>query len=146
MPKLHLGVLVQPYRGSSKQVTGVTTGNVAQWLEDKYGVMAAYVRVHEKDTAKSFENSVGGALESLMMGKKVDPFGAATSEIETGFKLFLSSKEVERVGIPGVPTRAALMGHRSRKKRAHKRGPRRPSFIDTGLYMGSFKAWVSTNG
>jgi len=47
---------------------------------------------------------------------------------------------METLGYPGVPTRAALMGVNSRLKK--RRGKRRPSFRDTGLYQASFMAWV----
>jgi hypothetical protein len=138
---LHLGVLVQPYRSRGKKASALTTGDVAEILEAKYGIMAAYYRVHEKDVAKMFENSVAGALESMIMGQRIDPFAGATQGIEAGFKQFLSSKEVERIGIAGVPTHAALMGVNHRMKNPYKRRARRPSFIDTGLYSASFKSW-----
>ena len=78
-----------------------------------------------------------------MMGAPVDagsPFAAGESQIENRFKQFLSLREVEKLGIPGVPTKAALAGVSHRFK--GKKGGRRPSFIDTGLYQASFKAWI----
>lgn len=141
---LHFGVIVQPYRSPGKKTASVSTGDVAQWLEDKYGIMEAFYRVHENDVVSSIEKSLGGALENLIMGAPAgDPFGSAMGEIETAFKFFIASKEVETVGLPGVPTKAALMGvnHRLKHPYANK-NPRRPSFRDTGLYMDSFKSWI----
>lgn len=139
---LHLGVLVQPYRSKSRKVTALTTADIAGFLESKYGVMAAFYKVHQGDVAKAVENSLGGAMESLLMGRAVDPWGSAMQDIQQGFKDFIFSKEAETVGIPGTPTHAALMGYSQRRAHPYARGPRRPSFRDTGLYAGSFRAWV----
>jgi hypothetical protein len=65
------------------------------------------------------------------------------AEIEERFKDFLSLQEMDKLGVPGVPTEAAKKGKSSRfKRRRSKGGAPRPSFIDTGLYQSSFKAWV----
>jgi hypothetical protein len=140
---LHLGVLVQPYRTLGKKTQAVTTGDVARWLENRYHIMEAFSKRHENDMNAAVENSVGGAIESLMMGQVVDPWGSATQTIEQEFRDFILSKEVESCGIPGVPTAAALGGQSFRRKRPYARGPRRPSFRNTGLYVGSFRSWVS---
>lgn len=130
--------MVQPYRND-----GLTTADVARFLEDQYGVMGAFYRSHEADVVKALEESLGGAVESLMMGRRVEPWGRATQAIQREFRDFISSKEAERVGIPGTPTKAALRGVNHRLKHPYaKRNPRRPSFRDTGLYMTSFRAWV----
>ena len=139
---LHLGVLVQPYRARGK--TGaVTTGDVARWLEERYGIMQAFYRVHGDDVSQAIEQSLGGAMESLLMGQQVDPWGRGTQAIQAAFRKFISSREAERVGIPGTPTKAALRGvnHRLRHPYAKRNRPR-PSFRDTGLYEASFRAWV----
>jgi hypothetical protein len=141
---LHFGVLVQPYRSTTKKATALTTGDVAQFLEDKYGVMAAFYRVHQKEVIEAVEGSLQGALEALVMGQRVDPWGAGMSKIESAFRSFISSREAERVGIPGTPTMAALRGVNHRLRHPYSsRNPRRPSFRDTGMYMNSFKAWTS---
>jgi hypothetical protein len=146
MTKLHLGVIDIPYKEESQ-----TTGEVAEILEARYKVMESYFESHKLDIAKAMENSVAGALENLMLGGPVDasPFVAAESFIDADFRKFLSSSEIEKLGIPGVPTQAALDGvsHRFKNPRYVKvRGkkvkrPRRPSFIDTGLYQSSMKSW-----
>jgi hypothetical protein len=137
---LHLGMLVQPYSNNRK---GLTTADVARFLEEKYGVMGAFVRVHEKDVAGAIESGLAGALEALLMGQVVDPWGRGMQAIEVAFQAFILSREAERVGIPGTPTRAALMGVSHRFKHPYARRARRPSFRDTGLYVNSFRAWIS---
>jgi hypothetical protein len=140
MTVLHLGVIEQPYNNGGK-----TTGEVAEILEHRYGVMSKFVEVHEQDIASDLENSLEGVLENVLLGAPppVDPFAGGTSKIEHRFKKFLSSKEMDSLGVAGVPTQASLKGYskRFKKKQNKARGPR-PSFIDTGLYQANFKAWM----
>lgn len=132
---LTLGVLDIPYKTG-----GVSTGDVAEILESKYHVMEVFAGTHIDDIANDLADSVAGALETLMAGGPVqaDPTIAAMGTIEKRFQDFLTHEEM--AGWPGVPTQAALEGRSSRFK--GKRGPRRPSLIDTGTYLASFKAWV----
>jgi hypothetical protein len=148
MPTLHFGVIDQPYRMARKKrarrtAATVTTGDVAGWLENRYGVMQTFYDEHEDYVVDEMTTSVRDAMEALMQGAPatLDPFGAATSRIEDRFKQFLSTQEMDRLGVPGVPTQASLEGKSSRFK-SKKSGAPRPSFIDTGLYQSSFKAWV----
>lgn len=139
---LHLGVLDVPYRSNSAKVSAMTTGDVAEILEAKYGVMETFARVHQEDIAAAIEGSLGSAMESLLSGTAVDPWGSASRSIEDQFKRFIASGEAERVGIPGTPTKAALKGVSHRYKHPYARHPRRPSFRDTGGYVDFFKAWI----
>lgn len=140
---LHLGVLVQPYRASSRRVGAKNTGDVAAFLEARYGVMATFYRTHQAEIAQAIGQSLAGALESVRMGRVVDPWGSATQTIQQAFRDFINSREAERVGIPGTPTQAALRGVNHRLKHPYaRRNARRPSFRDTGLYVASFRAWV----
>lgn len=158
---LHLGVIEQPYtsydggrraanpkrrgkkavQAAKRSTRTVTTGDVAEWLEERYHVMEVF---YESDggALPLLKQSLRDALEDILMGAPVgaNPFLGATSEIQARFKRFISDREMEFMGIPGVPTAAALAGLNSRLKR--RRGPRRPSFRDTGLYQASFMAWV----
>jgi hypothetical protein len=134
-----LGVVDVPYT-----LGRATTGDVANWLENKYHIMELMYETHQTQIADDLANSVRGALETLMSGgpAAVDPFAAAGDDIRRRFDDFIALGEVEWLGIPGVPTKAALAGKSSRfKKKRNPRG-RRPSFIDTGLYLQSFRAWV----
>lgn len=151
MTTLHLGVIDIPYSQAPnprqrRPRSNVTTGDVAGWLEDRYHVMELFFEEHASDVvAPALEKSVAGAITSLMSGAPVtiDPFGSATSKIEDAFKQFLSTGEAERLGIPGVPTQAALRGVNHRMARPYARRASRPSFIDTGLYQSTFKAWFT---
>lgn len=141
---LSLGTLVQPYRAKGKKVSGLTTADVAQILEDKYGIYAAFYRVNEQFVSNEITASLSGALQSLLMGQVVDPWGPAMQAIQSRFQDFINSRQAESVGLKGVPTKAALMGVNHRLKHPYARSnPRRPSFRDTGLYVRSFRSWVS---
>lgn len=157
-PTLHLGVLVQPYRtwelvtgknGRKRRKQGairpVTTADVAERLEDNYGIMETFARqdVHGKDIVRVVENSLESALKSLVGGgPAVPPWSDGMREIESAFRDFIDSREAERV-IPNAPTRAALMGVNHRLAHPYRKSnARRPSFRDTGLYLRSFRAWM----
>ena len=163
MVKLVLGVIDIPYRDpqpAPKKIrkdgkpskarrksaaSDKTTGDVAEILEEKYGVMQHFFDAHKQDIAHEFEEAVAGALDNVLNGFPVAPnmFAPATEEIGGMMKTFLSSGEAERVGISGAPTMAALSGVNHRFKHPYaKANPRRPSFIDTDQYRASMKAWT----
>lgn len=143
MPVLHLGVTDIPYANEHS----VSTGDVAQWLENRYHLMEVFV----EDTggveaiAKALEASAGEALESIMLGSNsagISLTAQAETDIETEFKHYLSQQRFDGL-IPGVPTQAALKGVSHRFKHPYAKGnPERPSFIDTGTYQANFKVWV----
>lgn len=162
---LHLGVIDVPYANQAqpekvpqakkgkknkplkpKLESGTqTTGDVAEILEKKYGIMDTFQFAHLPDIASELEDSLAGALLTLMMGGQPDPnpFAKAESAITTMFKKFLDNGEVEHMGIEGVPTQAALDGVSHRLKHPYAKGnPRRESFIDTGGYHDHFTCWV----
>lgn len=155
MPVLHLGVVEMPYaktpgRGKAK-ASQITTGDVAEILEAKYHVMEVYANEQGGAVATALENSVTGAIENLMLGAPPsnNPFGEGTEAIQTAFQKFIESKAMDALGVPGVPTKASLMGvsHRFKNKRNKGKGGKtsgtaRPSFDDTGLYVNSMRAWV----
>lgn len=124
-----------------------TTGDVATILEAKYGIMEAFFENKEVEIVGQLTESLAGALEDVLVGAPIadrDPFAEGTSKIEESFKEFLSSHEAERIGIEGTPTAAARKGVNHRLKHPYaKSNPRRPSFVDTGLYQASMKAWVT---
>ena len=136
--RLHLGVIDVPY--SSRQ----TTGDVAEILEARYGIMEKFVELHQDDVAAAVDEAVRGKLENLLMGGPSGDLLFAEgdlSEVEELFREMLDKEELNGV-VPGVPTAASLKGVNHRLRRPYvKRGPR-PSFIDTGLYQASMRAWV----
>lgn len=160
--KVNLGVVDQKYGGvkqtaSGKRISGskLTTGDVAKILESKYGILGAFVDKHAKDIQSSLETSFVRAFEEMAKGlPSRSVYGSAEQDIQVLMKRWLSTREVERVGLKGVPTKAALDGVSSRSasglkgvsmaqfKKGVRKGKRRPSFIDTGLMQASYKAWV----
>jgi hypothetical protein len=136
---LHLGVVDVPYAVKD----GTTTGQVARWLEDRYHVMEIFSEIHGQEIADAMAQSMADAVDGLMMGAPVsgNPLAAAESVIDVAFKKFIDTKEMDHLGIPGVPTKAAKDGVSKRFKSGF--GPKnRPSFQDSGLYETDFKAWV----
>jgi hypothetical protein len=157
VPILHLGVIQLPYvqapSANQKKVKAstVTTGDVAGWLEDNYSIMQTFMAQHGAEVADAFAESMKGAIENLVMGAPVanSPFGEAESETEHLFKRFITTGEMDRLGIPGVPTQAAKdrasgkkRSSRMKKRRGRGQNAQPVSFYDTGLYESSFKAWV----
>lgn len=122
-----------------------TTGDVATFLENKYGVYQVFVDANQDAINAALRDSVEGAIETYMAGGPMaeDPFAAANSTIDALFKAWLSSGAIEQLGIAGVPTQAAL----ERKSLRFKKGVApngRPSFILSGLYEGNFQSWTET--
>lgn len=150
--KLHLGVIDVPYAAAD----GQSTGDVAEILESKYAVMENFDALHHDEFEELVAISISEAIENLVAGApagSVKPFAQACSDIELMFKQYLNDEEIAETGQEGVPTQAALDGVRTslkkkkeiknaKKYRSRVRGTRRPSFIDTGMYRDSFKAWV----
>lgn len=156
--KLHLGVVDVPHIQP-----GVTTYDVGMELEKDYGLFSAFAEFYEHSIDQAIDRDLNVAIEKLLSGEKVAKdlpaiFGSSTSAIDTMFRNFLDSSVIEGMGKPGVPTKAALEGKRTRFKGKGssagswvkgKRGgtsvgygPRRPSFIDSGILRASFKSWV----
>lgn len=136
MTTLHLGVL------DTHEPNGAETHFVAEILEAEYGLFSKFAEYNEQRIAEQLADSVQGAIETLLMGGTVtDPFAEGCEEINQDFRRFLDEEKIAALGVPGVPTKAALSGRSKRFKRS--RGPRRPSFIDSGTLQASFKSWVS---
>lgn len=121
-----------------------TTGDVAEILEAKYGVMSVFFEMYAYQIAGALEEEIQGALENLMMGAPSvkDPLVGVTSKIKEWFSKFIMEEQVEKLGIPGVPTEAAKRGVSHRFKHPYARRPKRASFYDTGLYERSFSAEI----
>lgn len=144
---LNLGVVDVPYadppsKDGKAKPHNVTTGDVAGWLENKYHPVQIFYEQNAEKIAGYLSESLAGALESVLMGAPAEsaaPFAAAETMIDNDFRQFLALGVMEQLGYPGVPTKAALEGRSSRLKKG--RGARRPSFVDTGLYVQSFRTW-----
>jgi hypothetical protein len=124
---------------------GKTTGEVAEILEAKYHVMEVFYEVDEDEIVGFLAESLQGALEDHMGGAPAgrDPFAAGAEQIKARFDIFITQEEIVGRGVPGVPTKAARRGvsHRFKSKKNPSGG--RPSFVDTGLYLSSFVAWMT---
>jgi len=150
---LNLGVIDVP------EPEGSTTFEVAEILEGKYGLFSNFAEYGLPDLEDLLANGISDAIDNMVAtGQKIDPFAESMVEIERRFKQeYLSERGVEKIGIAGVPTKAALEGKSirfkgrlnaaqwvkgKRGKVSRKIGVRRPSFIDSGVLQASFKAWV----
>lgn len=147
MTTLHLGVVDVPYQTGKN---GKTTGEVADILETRYGIMQAFWRSHGQEYVDDLVMGSVEAMEAALTGRaqRVD-VRTTLSKMQGDFRKFISSREIERAArdigplrFP-VPTQAALRGVSHRRRHPYAKGnPRRPSFRDTGLYMASFRAWI----
>lgn len=119
-----------------------TTATVAQALEDKYHLFQVFYDQHADDIANAAIHSLEGALENVYLGAPLgDPFSEMGDEVAAGFRQWLLQGEIESLGIEGVPTKAALERRSGRFKSGV--GPaERPSFISTGTFELSMRAWV----
>ncbi|HAU5795890.1 hypothetical protein ACFX4S_09060 [Kosakonia sp. YIM B13605] len=136
MITFHLGVIDIPYEDEN-----TTTGDVAEYLEEKYQIMQTFFDRYSNDISDLMSNDLAASLENMMAGAPPsnDPLAESMSRIHDLFVAFLDNQEMD--GMPGVPTRRALLGISKRFK--EKRGEPRASFIDTGTYQAAMRAWVS---
>jgi hypothetical protein len=107
-----------------------TAENVANILEDKYGVLDIFMTMYGEEITGAINEKVQdfvvqslsskGKLSSDRMAQFVKP---STSQIEKMFRGFLDRNET------GINTMASML-----------RG--KPSFINTGVYRASFRVWA----
>lgn len=136
MITFHLGVIDIPYGDED-----TTTGDVAEYLEEKYQIMQTFFDRYGNDIADLMSKDLAASLENMFAGAPPakDPFAEAMSKVHNLFVAFLDNQEMN--GMPGVPTRRALDGISKRLK--NKKGDPRASFVDTGTYQAAMRAWVS---
>ncbi|WP_431290403.1 hypothetical protein [Burkholderia cepacia] len=145
MLTLHLGVIDVAYTGAGAK-PGVTTGDVATFIEDEYHVMRIFLEMYEEEIGELLANEVAGEIESLAQGKPVRGLAldVSTGKIGELFRDFLDAREWKSAS--GQAIAAADEGVNHRKKRPYAaENPARAEFVDTGLYQASFRAWI-TNG
>lgn len=138
--RLNLGVLDVAY--SDPQGGGATTtGDVAEILEAKYHIMDIFAVEREAKIGDWIADALADQIKDIAAGAPIplNPYQDAEQKIETSFRQFLSDEEMAKIH-PDVPTQAALEGRTKRRK--NQKGARRPSFIDTGQFQASFRAWV----
>jgi len=119
---------------------GKTSADVAQELEDNYGLVETFWNQIEDKVAERLEDALSEQFEEIVkmdqVPKKLIP-DAFAEQIIDDFKGFLDHEE------HGIKTTAARRGVSHLLPRPYARSnPPRPSFIDTGLYRASFRAWT----
>jgi len=153
--KLYLGVT------DTAEPEGGTTGEVGDILEKKYGIFTVFGENYMPKIVDHLSESVDDAIAKMIAGKRVqDPYAQGTNKITEDLKNYIKLQEVENFGIEGVPTQAALEGRTLRTVGKTKRGkkvkkvsagdkyfesvgPRRPSFMYSGVFQENLKAWMS---
>jgi hypothetical protein len=118
---------------------GKTVGQVAEELEKKYGIVEAFYGMEEDFIVDSFEKAMIDGLAWGMNGGSWD-YVLDTSQLEGKFRRAITSRKFD--GLRGVPTRAARMGVSHLRADPYRPSAERPSFMDTSLYMRSFRAWT----
>ncbi|ECI5140561.1 hypothetical protein DT214_03015 [Salmonella enterica subsp. salamae] len=136
MITFHLGVIDIPYEDEN-----TTTGDVAEYLEEKYQIMQTFFDRYGNDIADLMSKDLAANLENMLAGAPLpaDPFEESMLQVHHLFVAFLDNEEMN--GTEGVPTARALEGISKRFK--NRKGEPRPSFIDTGMFQASMRAWVS---
>lgn len=116
MPTLNVGVVDLPHGDD-----GLTTGDLAEILEAKYDLFRGFVEDNLDKIADQMADALDGALNNMLNGAAVpeNPYAEAMEWVGARFREFINSGEVERLGLIGVPTEAALKGvnHRLKIKR-----------------------------
>ncbi|ATM78784.1 hypothetical protein [Serratia fonticola] len=141
--KVELGVIDMPYDYGEEP--GKTTHQVAVDLEEQYKLFTHFYEQHIDDILLAVSDEIRlGLINHIKYGAPFDQETIILGEIVRSFNIFLEREEMAGLGVDGVPTWSALHGVNSRLKK--ETGPRRPSFIDGGLFKASFIAWISNNG
>lgn len=111
MITLHLGVIDIPYEDEN-----TTTGDVAEYLEEKYQIMQTFFDRYSNEIIAFMADDLASGLENILAGAPPshDPFAKSMSKVHNLFVAFLDNQEMN--GMPGVPTRRALDGISKRFK------------------------------
>ena len=158
MTTLHLGVKDISYSvQEGKNTETKTTGEVAEILEAKYDVMGTFFEIHQEEIADIMAKTLANSLASINHGAPIpNLMEISFPKIEVLFRKFLENGEMDRLLAMLSPEELEAMGPKAnftgagkrgvshRKKKPYsKKNKARPSFIDTGLYMRSFRAWLT---
>ena len=127
---------------------GETTKSVADRLEAEYSVVETF---YDQPNIQDFivnllEDALYDITEVVMQSDHPPTVPIPIKDIdkiEERFRRALSGMELEGQTSPGsTPTQTALKGVSHLFTNPYKQRGRRPSFIDTGMYRQSFRAWV----
>ena len=140
MAKIHFGVRDIPYP-LELYPDGRTTHQVAEFLESKYGVIEHFVTDNEPKIRALIKKQSERHARHVVAGRKPS-LQPMLDQIKQEFTTYILRKRLDG-RVAGVPTQASLRGVNHRLRHPYAKGnPKRPSFFDTGLYVGSFRAWV----
>lgn len=166
MASLVLGVLDVAYSdagGSSGEAT--TTGEVAEKLEERYGVMQAFYDSRKEKIAQFLADDMAHAITDIAQGKPVESSQSrgfankyhginekysissftygADKRIESEFNQFIFSNEMQKLSIATTGAPISVAAARGiTKRKISKKNKSRPAFVDTGLYVTSMLAWT----
>jgi hypothetical protein len=125
----------------------MTAEDVANILEGKYGIVETFSAIHEDEISNIILEGFAEIAERIFEDRGFTTatlrnlMKPNTKQVENMFRRFLDREEMNDM-VPGVPTKAARKGIRHGRGRITKSGTQRPSFIDTGIYKASFRAWA----
>ena len=147
MTTLNLGVLDIPRQTFVEgrpvdSASPLMMSELADILEDKYHVFEHFWQMHKEEIASELISAMNKELFQKGSGRRIQFTNRALTEIKNKFSRFITMKEMDALGYPGIPTQASLDGVDHRKKHPYAKRPPRPSFDDTGQYMTSFIAWL----
>ncbi|MBA5726970.1 hypothetical protein [Bombella mellum] len=166
--KIHLGVIGQVHGGGRQPLT---TSKLAEILEQEYGIFSSFVAANAEWINGQIAEAMAGAAASALVSDEgvALPLERVAADLAHRLQQAIATGQIERLDLgPGtVPTRAALMGinHRfksglnnispgqkaaflkeqkklPRGEHARPVGDRRPSFVDTGILLGSIRGWA----
>jgi hypothetical protein len=145
MPSFHFGVVPIPYTYGSGARRN--TLDVARILEAKYRPIGNFVDMRKTVIADIGARQIGMAIRGLVSGQPPNKnvLQPAMDRIQTDFRKFIITRQLDG-RVKGVPTAAAQHGVNHRFKHPYARRASRPSFVDTGLYIGAFRAWFEDEG
>ena len=139
---LHIGVL-----HDVPELSGLTSYQVGQILEDKYGLFSAFYDMNKDFIDEAIADHIMKIQESITFGAPM-PEVLPLDMITQRFREMLDAKAFDGV-LPGVPTQASLTGATHRKKTAKESRSKtkvkrssRPSFIDTGTLQSDLYTWI----
>jgi len=152
MGVLSLGVLDVGYSNANSGGKETTTFAVAKILEQNYHIMATFFALRQQKIADYLADDMAAAFQDRMNGRTVgkNPLADAEQQIETEFRAFIFANEMNKIStaLTGTPiSAAAARGVNKRKLHPYAgKNKARPAFVDTGLYVESFRAWFNPGG
>jgi hypothetical protein len=132
--KIALGVVEIPYTEGGK-----STGDIAEILEGKFDVMGIFAEKHSENIADMVAQGFADSIDNIFAGapENFDIYAGAMAKIENQFIEYIDSEE------HAIPTKAKAIGAAgARKKRQYRKTGNKITFVDSGMYRNSFRAWV----